>query len=42
MIPTSSTINQLSIGDALAISTLKEKINNLDFKKYHPSGSLGK
>ena len=42
MIPTSSTINQLSMGDALAISTLKKKkINNLDFKKFHPSGSLG-
>ena len=42
MIPTSSTINQLSIGDALAISTLKKKkIDNLDFKKFHPSGSLG-
>ena len=42
MIPTSSTINQLSIGDALAISALKKKrINNIDFKKYHPSGSLG-
>ena len=42
MIPTSSTINQLSIGDALAISTLrKKKINNLDFKKFHPSGNLG-
>ncbi len=42
LIPTSSTINQLSIGDALAISTLKKKkINNLDFKKFHPSGSLG-
>ncbi len=42
IIPTSSTINQLSIGDALAISTLKKKkINNLDFKKFHPSGSLG-
>ena len=42
MVPTSSTINQLSIGDALAVSTLKKKkINNLDFKKYHPSGSLG-
>ena len=42
MIPTSSTINQLSIGDALAISTLKKKrINNFDFKKYHPSGTLG-
>ena len=42
MVPTSSTINQLSISDALAISTLKKKkINNLDFKKFHPSGSLG-
>ena len=42
LVPTSSTINQLSIGDALAISTLKKKkINNLDFKKFHPSGSLG-
>ncbi len=42
MVPTSSTINQLSIGDALAVSTLKKKkINNLDFKRYHPSGSLG-
>ncbi len=42
MVPTSSTINQLSIGDALAISTLKKKkINNFDFKRYHPSGSLG-
>ncbi len=42
IIPTSSTINQLSIGDALAISTLKKKkINNLDFKKFHPAGNLG-
>tara|TARA_Y100001935_G_scaffold247430_1_gene243319 strand:- start:458 stop:1429 length:972 start_codon:yes stop_codon:yes gene_type:complete len=42
MVPTSSTVNQLGIGDALAISTLKrKKINNLDFKKFHPSGSLG-
>jgi len=42
IIPTSSTINQLSIGDALAIATLKKKkINKKDFKKYHPSGSLG-
>ena len=32
----------MSIGDALAISTLKKKkINNLDFKKFHPSGSIG-
>ncbi len=42
IVPTSSTINQLSLGDALAISTLKKKkINNQDFKKFHPSGSLG-
>ena len=42
IVPTSSTINQLSLGDALAISNLKKKkINNQDFKKYHPSGSLG-
>jgi arabinose-5-phosphate isomerase len=33
---------QLSIGDALAIATMKYKnFNKLDFKKFHPSGSLG-
>ena len=42
IVPTSSTINQLSIGDALAISVLNEKkISKKDFKKYHPSGNLG-
>ena len=42
IIPTSSTINQLSIGDALAVATLnKKKISKKDFKKFHPSGSLG-
>ena len=42
IVPTSSTINQLSIGDALAISALnKKKINKIDFKKFHPSGNLG-
>ena len=42
IVPTSSTINQLSIGDALAVSTLnKKKINKKDFKKFHPSGNLG-
>ena len=42
IVPTSSTISQLSIGDALAISTLnKKKINKQDFKKFHPSGNLG-
>ena len=42
IVPTSSTINQLSIGDALAVATLNKKnINKKDFKKFHPSGSLG-
>ena len=42
IVPTSSTINQLSIGDALAVAILnKKKINQIDFKKYHPSGNLG-
>jgi arabinose-5-phosphate isomerase len=42
IVPTSSTINQLGIGDALAISILnKKKISKVDFKKFHPSGTLG-
>ena len=42
IVPTSSTINQLSIGDALAISALNQKkISKIDFKKFHPSGNLG-
>ena len=42
IVPTSSTINQLSIGDALAVAVLnKKKINKKDFKKFHPSGNLG-
>ncbi len=42
IVPTSSTINQLSIGDALAVATIeRKKINKIDFKKYHPSGALG-
>jgi|TARA_B110000046_G_scaffold120054_1_gene126749 arabinose-5-phosphate isomerase len=42
MVPTSSTINQLGIGDALAVATLnKKKISKKDFKKFHPSGNLG-
>ena len=37
IVPTSSTINQLSIGDALAISTLnKKKKNKKKFKKIKP------
>ena len=42
IVPTASTINQLSIGDALAISALNKKnISKKDFKKFHPSGNLG-
>jgi len=42
IVPTSSTINQLSIGDALAVSIInKKKISKKDFKKFHPSGNLG-
>ena len=42
IVPTSSTIAQLSIGDALAISTMNyRKFGKLDFKKFHPSGNLG-
>lgn len=42
IVPTSSTICQLSIGDALAVATLnKKKISKKDFKKFHPSGNLG-
>ncbi len=42
IVPTSSTTVQLSIGDALAISLMnKKKFSKLDFKKFHPQGSLG-
>ena len=41
IVQTSSTTSQLAIGDALAISTMKyKKFGKLDFKKFHPSGSL--
>jgi len=41
IVPTSSTIIQLAIGDALAIASMnKKKFSKLDFKKFHPSGSL--
>ncbi len=43
LVPTSSTTSQLSIGDALAIALMeKKKFGKLDFKKFHPSGNLGK
>jgi arabinose-5-phosphate isomerase len=42
IVPTSSTTSQLALGDALAISAMKyKKFGKLDFKKLHPSGSLG-
>ena len=42
IVPTASTINQLSIGDALAVATINKKnVSKKDFKKFHPSGSLG-
>jgi len=41
IVPTSSTTVQLAIGDALAISLMKrKKFGKLDFKKFHPGGSL--
>jgi arabinose-5-phosphate isomerase len=43
IVPTSSTVAQLSLGDALAIASMKYKnFGKLDFKKFHPAGSLSK
>ena len=43
IVPTSSTTAQLAIGDAIAIALMSQKkFSKLDFKKFHPSGSLGK
>ena len=42
IVPTSSTIMQLAVGDAMAISTMKQKkFGEKEFKKFHPSGSIG-
>ena len=42
IVPTSSTSVQLALGDALAISVMKQKkFNKRDFKKLHPAGALG-
>ena len=42
IVPTSSTIMQLAIGDAMAICTMKQKrFGEKEFKKFHPSGSIG-
>lgn len=43
IVPTSSTTSQLALGDAIAISLMQlKKFDKLDFKKFHPAGSLGK
>ena len=43
IVPTSSTTAQLALGDAIAISLmLQKKFNKTDFKRFHPSGNLGK
>ena len=43
IVPTSSTTTQLALGDAIAIALMSQKkFGKLDFKKFHPSGSLGK
>mgnify|MGYP001292321737 CR=1 FL=1 len=40
-VPTSSTTIQVALGDAIAITCMKyKKFGKLDFKKFHPSGSL--
>ena len=42
IVPTTSTSVQLALGDSLAISLMHyKKFSKLDFKKFHPSGSLG-
>ena len=41
IVPTSSTTAQLALGDAIAMACMKNKnFTKLDFKKFHPSGSL--
>ena len=41
IVPTSSTIIQLSLGDALAVSCMQlRNFGKLDFKKFHPGGTL--
>ena len=43
IVPTSSTTAQLALGDALAIALMhQKKFGKVDFKKFHPAGSLGK
>ena len=40
-VPTSSTTVQIALGDAIAVACMSyKKFGKLDFKKFHPSGSL--
>ena len=40
-VPTSSTTVQIALGDAIAVACMKhKKFGKLDFKKFHPGGSL--
>ena len=40
-VPTSSTTLQIALGDAIAITCMRYKnFGKVDFKKFHPSGSL--
>ena len=42
IVPTSSTCEQLAIGDCLAVAALnKKRFSKQNFKEFHPSGSLG-
>tara|TARA_B100001250_G_C19787238_1_gene784763 strand:- start:302 stop:1282 length:981 start_codon:yes stop_codon:yes gene_type:complete len=41
IVPTSSTIIQLALGDAIAIACMEyKKFDKFDFKKFHPGGPL--
>ena len=42
IVPTASTTTQLALGDSLAIASMKyKKFDKMDFKRFHPGGSLG-
>jgi len=42
IVPTSSTIAQLALGDSISIATLnKNKFSKFDFSRLHPAGNLG-
>ncbi len=42
IVPTSSTITQLALGDSISIATLnKKKFIKFDFSRLHPAGHLG-